>query len=167
MTLKDRVRRLERDAQGNRDYLDLRDGGRFYFKPMDAFIALYLRQMDALRGIYVEDLSEGTDETKTPPSAETQSPALTRSRALFEVLARATPESLRRFERRYGTAERGGAVLDNDGTVTIRTISVDGSATTRVLEGYEAQEYRDSVRAGRSQSRTMQMDEGLKEAKSE
>ena len=150
MALKDRVRRLERDAQGDRDYLELRDGGRFYFKPMDAFIALYLRKMDALRGIYVEDLSEGADETETPPSAETQSPAVTQSRALFEALAKATPESLRRFERRYGPAERGGAVLDNDGTVTIRTIAVDGSATTRVLEGEEAQEYRASISAGRS-----------------
>lgn len=155
MALKDRVRRLERNVQGNRDYLELRNGSRFYFKPMDAFITLYLRQMDAMRGIYVEDLSEGADETETHPPDETQSPAEaqspneTRARALFEALAKATPEGLQRFERRYGPAERGGAVLYNDGTVTIRTIAVDGSATTRVLEGEEAEEYRANVRAGR------------------
>ncbi len=151
MALKDRVRKLERDAQGNRDYLELRDGRRFYFNPMDAFIALYLRKMNAMRGIYVEDLSEGTDDAETPPPAyETESPTVAQSRALFEALAKATPESLQRFERRYGPAEQGGAVIHDDGTVTIRTIAVDGSATTQELEGEEAQDYRASVRAGRS-----------------
>ncbi len=150
MALKDRVRRLERDVQGDRDYLELRDGGRFYFKPMNALAALYLRKMDALRGIHVPDLSEGADGTETPPPAETQSPAKTHARELFEALAKATSESLRRFERRYGSAEQGAAVVHDDGTITIRTIAVDGSATTRELEGEEAQEYRASVRAGRS-----------------
>lgn len=148
MALKDRIRKLERDVQGDNDYLELRGGGRFYFKPMDAFVALYLRKMDALRGIYVEDLSEGVDEAETPPPAETQSPAVAQSRALFEALAKATPESLQRFERRYGPAEQGAAVIYNDGTVTIRSIAVDGSATTQELKGEEAQEYRASIRAG-------------------
>jgi hypothetical protein len=142
------VRRLERGAQGNRDYLELRDGGRFYFKPMDARAALFLRDMDALRRIYVADLSEGTAGTETPPPDKTQSPADTRARQLFEALAKATPEGLQRFVRRYGSAERGGAVIHDDGTITIRTIGIDGSATTRVLEGEEAQEYRTSVRTG-------------------
>ncbi len=142
MALKDRIRKLERDAQGDNDYFELRGGGRFYFKPMDAWIALYLRKMDALRGIYVENLSEGP--------AEAQSPTETRARELFEALAKAAPESLRRFERRYGPAERSGAVIHDDGTVTIRTIAVDGSATMQELEGEEAQDYRASIRAGRS-----------------
>ncbi len=89
------MRRLERGAQGNRDYLELRDGGRFYFKPMDARAALFLRDMDALRGIYVADLSEETAGTETPPPNKTQSPADTRARQqLFEALAKATPEGL-------------------------------------------------------------------------
>ncbi len=148
MALKDRIRKLERDAQGDNDYFELRGGGRFYFKPMDAFIALYLRKMDAFRGIYVEDLSEGPAEPQS--STEAQSPTETRARELFEALARAAPESLQRFERRYGPAEQGGAVIYNDGTVTMRTIAADGSATTRRLEGEEAQEYRAAVRAGGS-----------------
>lgn len=147
MGLRNRVRRLERGAQGNRDYLELRDGGRFYFKPMDARAALFLRDMDALRGIYVADLSEGTAGTETPPPDKTQSPAETRARQLFETLVKATPEGLQRFVRRYGSAERGGAVIHDDGTITIRTIGIDGSATRRVLEGEEAQEYQTSVRA--------------------
>lgn len=150
MSTKAKLKKLERDIRGDRDYLELRDGTRFYFKPMNASIALYLRKMDAMRRIYVEDLSEGADETETPPPTEAQSPTVAQSRALFEALAKATPDSLQRFERRYGPAEQGAACLHNDGTVTIRTLAVDGSATTRVLEGEEAQEYRDSVRAGRS-----------------
>ena len=148
MGLRDRVRNLERGVQGDRDYLELRGGGRFYFKPMDAFVALYLRKMDAMRGIYVEDLSERADGTEALPPTETQSPAKTQSRALFEALAKATPESLQRFERRYGPAEQGAAVIHDDGTIAIRTIGVDGSATTRVLESEEAREYRANVRAG-------------------
>lgn len=146
MGLRDRMRKLERGVQGNRDYLELRGGGRFYFKPMDAFIALYLRKMDALREIYVEDMSEGADETQSP--VETQSPAKSQSRTLFEALAKATSESLQRFERRYGPAEQGAACIHEDGTISMRTIGIDGSATTRVLEGEEAQEYRASVCAG-------------------
>lgn len=148
MALKDRVRKLERDVQGDRDYLELRGGGRFYFKPMDAFVGLYQRKMAAVREIYAADLSEGADETETPPPTEAPSPTVAQSRALFEALAKATPESLQRFERRYGPAERGAACLHNDGTATVRSIAVDGSATTRTLEGEEAQEYRASIRAG-------------------
>ena len=150
MGLRGRVQRLQQGIRGDRDYLALRDGRRFYFKPMDAFIALYLTKMNAMRGIHVSDLSEGADETETQPPAETQSPAEIHAQKLFEALAKTTPESLRRFERRYGPTEQGAAVIHNDGTVTIRTLGVDGSATTRELEGEEAEEYRASVRAGRS-----------------
>jgi hypothetical protein len=61
-----------------------------------------------------------------------------RTPAIREALAKATPESLRRFEERYGPAERGCAVVHGDGTITVRRIAVDGSASTTVLEGEEA-----------------------------
>ena len=51
-----------------------------------------------------------------------------------------------RVEERYGRAERNCAVIHNDGSVTIRHIALDGSASTRELEGAEAQEYREQTR---------------------
>ncbi len=132
MALRGRIRKLERGVRGNRDHLDLRDGTRFYFEPMRAHAALFMRQMAAMREIYVADLSEGADGTETPHPVEPYAPEI------LEALSEATPESLRRFERRYGPAERGAAVIQDDGTITIRSIAVNGSVETRELEGEEA-----------------------------
>ena len=142
MVLRDRIWKLERGVQGNRDYLELCDGTRFYFQPMRALAALFVRQMDALRVVPGPALSEGADGTETPPPAKPYAPEI------LEALAKAPPDSLRRFERRYGPAGRSGAVIHNDGTVTVRSIAVDGSSTTQELEGEEAQEYRASIRPG-------------------
>ncbi len=142
MSLKGKLKQLEKAVRGDRDYLDLRDGTRFYFEPMRAHAALYMRQMEAMRKIYVAEMSEGADGTETPPPTEPYAPEI------LEALSMATPDSLRRFERYYGPAERGAAVIHDNDTITIRTIAVDGTATTQELEGEEAEEYRASVRAG-------------------
>lgn len=144
MALRDRIRKLERGVRGDRDCLDLRDGTRVFFEPMRAHAALFMRQMDAMRGIYVPDLSEEADGTEeTTPEAEPYAPEI------LEALSKAAPESLRRFERRYGPAGRSAAVIHDDGTVSIWSIAADGSIEARKLEGEEAQEYRAGIRPGR------------------
>src|SRR5215210_3978255 len=115
MALRERLRRLERDARGNMDWLDLQDGSRYYFEPMEVYKDLFLESMDkGFRDAYedsrVTDLSEGPYEPPQEPRREPSTPPIR------EALAKATPESLARFEEHYGPAERGCAVIHNDGT---------------------------------------------------
>jgi hypothetical protein len=131
--LKSRLRRLERAARGDLDWLELSDGTRYYFEPMEAHKALFLERMDGFRALAGPDLSEGPYEPpQEPPPA---SPPL----EIRTALAKATPESLMRFEERYGPAEPECAVIHDDGRVTIRRMALDGSVETAVLEGEEAE----------------------------
>lgn len=147
MGLKARVKRLEKAARGGMDWLDLRDGTRFYFVPIDVHKDLFLERMDGFQAMYVSGLSEGASETE--PEAEPEPPRVPEIRT---ALVKATPESLRRFEEHYGPAERECAVIHDDGSVTIRTILIDGGVETKVLEGEEALEYREKVRRRAGQS---------------
>lgn len=81
--------------------------------------------MDRIRAIYVPDLSDGVPEPLVPEIRGT--------------LAKATSA------KRYGSAERECAVIHNDGSVTVRRIALDGSASTRELEGEEVEEFREQV----------------------
>jgi hypothetical protein len=146
MGLKGKVKRLEKQARGDRDWLGLQDGTRFYFEPMQVHADLFLEGMDkGFQGLY-EDLSEGAHEPPREPRREPTTPPIR------EALVKATPESLARFEEHYGSAEREQAVIHDDGSVSIRTIRIDGSVETKELEGEEALAYREKVvrQAGQS-----------------
>jgi hypothetical protein len=109
---------------------------------MEAHRALFLEKTDAFRAFAVPDLSEGPYEPpREPPPAAPHAPAKIRA-----VLAKATPESLRRFEERYGPAEHKCGVIHDDGRVTIRRMALDGSVETAVLEGEEAERFRREAR---------------------
>jgi hypothetical protein len=132
---------LEKAARGGVDWLDLSDGSRYYFEPMEAHKALFLEKTDAFRAFAGPDLSEGPYQPpREPPPAAPHVPEI---RA---ALAKATPESLRRFEERYGPAEHKCGVVHDDGRVTIRRMALDGSVETAVLEGEEAERIRREAR---------------------
>ncbi len=140
--MKSRLRRLEKAARGGMDWLDLRDGSRHYFEPMEVHKDLFLEGMD--KGFCgIEDLSEGSHEEPTPRRQRSNEPT---TPLIREALVKATPESLRRFEEHYGPSEPEYAVIHDDGRVTVRTILIDGSVETTYLEGEEALEYREKVR---------------------
>jgi hypothetical protein len=138
MPLRDRLRRLQKAAWGDMDWLDLSDGSRYYFEPMEAHRALFLEKTDMFRAFAVPDLSEGPCQPprELPPAAPHAPPEI---RA---ALAKATPESLRRFEERYRSAEHKCGVIHDDGRVTVRRMALDGSVETAVLEGEEAERIR-------------------------
>ena len=99
MALRDRLRRLQKAARGEMDWLDLQDGSRVYFEPMEAHKELFLGMIDALHTEFeVPDLSDGSSEPEQAPSQDA-SPHVSELRA---ALAKATPESRARFEERYG-----------------------------------------------------------------
>ena len=101
MALRDRLRRLQKAARGEMDWLDLRDGSRFYFEPMEARKELFLEMLRALHTEFdVPDLSDGPHE----PEDQDHHPAPEQNASeLRAALAKATPESRARFEERYGT----------------------------------------------------------------
>jgi len=141
MPLRDRLRRLQEAARGGMDWLELSDGSRYYFEPMEAHKALFLEKTDGFRAFAVPDLSEGATETEPEPPHEPHVPEI---RA---ALAKATPESLRRFEEHYGPVEHVcGVVHDELGRVTIRRMALDGSVETAVVEGEEAACFRREAR---------------------
>ena len=97
MALRDRLRRLQKAARGEMDWLDLRDGSRFYFEPMEAHKELFLEMLRALHTEFeVPDLSDGPHELEDPAPAPEQDVSELRA-----ALSKATPDSLRRFEERY------------------------------------------------------------------
>jgi hypothetical protein len=140
--LRNRLRRLERAARGGMDWLDLQNGTRFYFEPMQAHRDLFLERMDGFRALAGPDLSEGPYE---PPQEPPPAPPPPESRT---ALAKATPESLRRFEERYGPAEPECGVIHDDGRVTVRRMALDESVETAILEGEEAERIRREAREG-------------------
>jgi hypothetical protein len=143
LSLFDRIKRLERKARGDLDWLDLQDGSRYLFDPMAVRKELFLEYIDSMASIPGEDMSEGAE-----PDAEldlTLRDVLEPS-PLRQALANATPRSIRRFEERYGPAERDCAVFEGDGTVTVVRIAVDGSRSLETLVGDEAEEYLEKAR---------------------
>ncbi len=142
MPLRDRLSRLQKAARGGMDWLDLSDGSRYYFEPMEAHKDLFLEEMDGFRALAGPDLSEGAPETEPEPRRE---PLVPEIRA---ALAKATPESLRRFEERYGPAEPECGVIHDDDPVTFRRMALDRAVETAVLEGAEAKRIRRELRQG-------------------
>ena len=136
--MRSRLRRLQRAARGDLDHLDLRDGSRYFFEPMEAHKALFLEQANGFRALAVEDLSEGPYE----PPRDAQPAELPGMAELRTALAKATPESLARFEARYGPAEPECGVIHGDGSVTVCRMSLDGTVSATVLEGEEAERIR-------------------------
>ena len=99
---------------------------------------------DQVRVYLYEDLSEGAQaRPHEPPREPPPAPYVSEIRT---ALAKATPESLRRFEERYGPAEPESAVIHNDGRVTVRRMALDGSVSTAVLEGADALGFRRKAR---------------------
>jgi hypothetical protein len=141
MGLFDKLKRLERKARGDLDWLDLQDGTRFYFEPVAASKERFMEYLDAMKSIPGPDMSEEADPTAEPEQAP--EPELSPIR---QALAKATPASIKRFEERYGLAERDCAVIHNDGTVTVAHISLDGSRNLETLDGEEAEEYKERAR---------------------
>ena len=142
MPLRDRLRRLQEAARGGMDWLDLQDGSRYYFEPMEAHKALFLEKTDGFRAFAVPELSEGPYQPPREPQ-----PAAPHVPEIRAALAKATPEALRRFEEHYGPVEHVcGVVHDELGRVTIRRMALDGSVESAVLEGDEAARFRREAR---------------------
>ncbi len=139
--MRNRLRRIERAARGDLDHLELRDGSRHFFEPMQAHATLFLEQSNGFRELACPDLSEGPYVPPAPP--EPHPPYASELRA---ALAKATPESLARFEERYGPAEPECGVIHDDGTVTIRRMGLDGTVSVTVFEGEEAERIRQRAR---------------------
>ncbi len=132
--MRGRLRRLQKAARGDLDWLDLRDGSRFYFEPLEAHKALFMERMDGFRALAVPDMSEGPYEPPQEPPPTPPPPPELRT-----ALAKATPESLARFEERYGPAEPECCVIHDDGRLTIRRVTLDGSVSTEIVDGEEAE----------------------------
>ena len=81
MGLRDRLRRLKREAEEGAVVIRLRDGTARYFEDMDVFAEMFLADMDLLKGV-------------------------SRDSEALDAVRNATPQSRGAFEREYGPVER-------------------------------------------------------------
>ncbi len=86
MGLKDRLRKLRREAEEGAVVIHLRDGSRRCFEDMDVFAEMFLAKMGLFRG----------DAPNSP---------------VLDAVRDATPESRRAFEDEYGPIEMEVAVV--------------------------------------------------------
>ncbi len=123
---RDKLRRLEKAARSEVDYLQLRSGVRYYFDPDEVGMVFFLEDMD--KGF------------RDDPDAHTPE--------IRQALSRATPESRARFEERFGPSVREHGLVHSEEHITVRRICVDGSVETFTVEGEAA---RERLRAYREQ----------------
>jgi hypothetical protein len=122
--LRDRLRRLMREAESGGFVLRLTDGTSKVFDDDAIRGQLFLEMIDVLHAFDVPDLSDG------PREPEVRDPASPHVSELRAALSKATPESLRRFEERYAPMEHECGVVHEDGRVEyarLRPALQDGS----------------------------------------
>jgi hypothetical protein len=130
MSLKGRLKRLERSAQGDGIMLRQRDGTVRVFEWMEVQAALYLAQCDLLR-----------DE-----------PAK-RENAVLDAVRNATPESRAMFEERFGPITFSTHIIAGGyqgGWVEARSLLEGGTVTKKFYPGGspEAERVRREARQG-------------------
>jgi hypothetical protein len=127
MSLKGRLRRLAREAEGDGIVLRLKDGTTRVFDAMEVRKQMYLAQMDLFR-----DMSRIDYE-------------------VLEAVRGATPESRRDFEVRFGPITMSSAVISgSEGWVEVYALLEDGTVEKTFHEGgsEEALRIREGVKQG-------------------
>lgn len=105
MGLRDRLRKLKREAEDGAVVVRLRDGTARYFEDMDVFAEMFLAEMDLLKGV-------------------------SRDSEVLDAVRNATPESREAFEREYGPIEREVRIIAppaDGGWVEVYRLSEDGA----------------------------------------
>ena len=113
MSLKGRLRRLAKEAEGDGIMLRLKDGTTQVFDAMEIRAQMFLAQMNLLMDEPVE------------------SPVL-------DAVRRATPESRRSFEERFGSITMAGHIIAADyqgGWVKVYELLEDGTVEKTFHEG--------------------------------
>ena len=104
MGLRDRLRRLRKEAEDGAVVVRLRDGTARYFDDNTAFAEMFLADIDLLKGV-------------------------SRDSEVLDAVRNATPESREAFEREYGPIEREMRVIAppaDGGWVEVYSLSEDG-----------------------------------------
>ena len=120
MGLKDRLKKLRREAEEGAVVVHLKDGTARYFDDMDVFSEMFLAKMALFRG--------------EVPDSE-----------VLDAVRNATPESRRAFEDEYGPIEMSVAIVATDWADVI-TLLEDGTVETVRHEGEEAEEIKAEAR---------------------
>jgi len=123
MALRDRLRRLMKEAEGDGFIVRFPDGTSKVFDNMDIRKALFLARVDLFRENSV------TSE-------------------VLDAVRNATPESRARFEARYGPITPSSHIIGADGWVETYTLTEDGRVERVRHEGgsEEAERIRSDVR---------------------
>jgi hypothetical protein len=130
LSLRSRLRRVEKALVGGVDHVELVDGSTYYFTPSDAAEAVFLSEWAIGRAGYRGE--------KTVKFSE-----------LIEAVARATPESRRRFIERYRDPFVGPSIVAaGNARVRLQWCTLEGELRTEMLEGEEARRYVEERRAG-------------------
>ena len=120
MGLKDRLRKLKREAEEGAVVIRLRDGTTRCFEDDEAFGAMFLAKMALFRG-------------EVPGSP------------VLDAVRAATPESRRAFEDEYGPIEMSVAIVDTD-WAEVHALLEDGTVETTRHEGEEAENIKAEAR---------------------
>ena len=130
MALRDRLRRLMKEAEGDGFLLRLSDGSVKVFDEMSIQKEMFLAKMDLFRETSIH--SEVLDDVR-----------------------RATPESRRAFEERYGSITPTSHVIGRDGWVEAYTLHEGGRVEKafHVAGSQEAERLRDAARRGGQDAR--------------
>jgi hypothetical protein len=113
MGMRDRLRRLRREAEGDGFLVRLRDGTVRAFAVMDIHSEMFLTQMDLFRGT-------------------------SRESEVLEAVRNATPESRRAFEERFGAITMTATTIAAEyqgGWVRVRTLLEDATVEKTFYEG--------------------------------
>ena len=113
MGLRDRLRRLKREAEEGAVVVRLRDGGVRRFEEMEVFAEAFLAKTDLFKGV-------------------------SRESEVLDAVRDATPESREAFEREYGEIEMEAAIIaaeSDGGWVEVHRLREDGTVETLLHEG--------------------------------
>ena len=117
MGLKDRLRRLEREAEGDGIIIRLQDGTVRVFQTMDVSVEMFKARMHLLQGISQES-------------------------EVLDAVRRATPESRAAFEERFGSIVITNHIIaaeSEGGWVETYTLTEDGEVERVFYEGGSAE----------------------------
>jgi hypothetical protein len=126
--LKDRLRRLQREAEGDGVLVRLSDGSAKVFDAMEIYKAMFLAKTDLIRGT-------------------------ARDCEVLDAVRRATPESRRAFEERFGSITMTAHIIAaqyQGAWVETHTLLEDGTVKKLFYEGgsEEAERIRQEVSHG-------------------
>ena len=113
MGLRDRLRRLKREAEEGAVVVRLRDGTTRYFDDNTAFAEMFLARVDLIKGV-------------------------SRDSEVLDAVRNATPESRRTFEREYGPIGMEMRIIAppaDGGWVEVYSLSEDGEVEKIRHEG--------------------------------